>query len=1261
MKKKITLALAVFLITCLILGMCACQFEPDAEEITFTINYYDGETLLKTVEAKTVEEVLEYAPQKEGKTFAGWYIDLSLTTDYTLESLLSDDIALYAMYETITYQVVFTDDLGNVLAVDGQAAQTIEYGQSAVAPIVPDKADNIFTGWSVAFTNVRSDLTVRAEYQAINSELVFLMGGTTLFSSKVEPGESLSAYANTVEENMSVPSGFAFDSWYSDAAYNNPINFADNITMPEEGLTAYSKLRILPLTGLNLTADNAAPIYSENLTVGLTASLNTFSAINYAYEWYHTNENGARINGNASTLSLADFDAGSYTVLVKVIASVTGLSAVTATKSVEINVGLADIGNITAQNVELVYDSLLHGITIEGAVAGDTISYSEPQGEFGASLIKYANAGSYTIMYKVERVNHNPFTSQAILTIAKAPLTIIADNKAAVYGDTMPQFTYHCAGFVGSEGISNLDGEAGITCTASSTLSQGAFTIRIGGLTSNNYDTEYVDGTFTISKRPIFITAEDKTTLYGQNAPAYTATYEGFLTGENQSVLTGEIAFECEYEKGKNAGDYNITVSGLSADNYQVNYISGNLFVEKRVLKVTADNQTAYYGEAKPSFTLSYSGFINDDDSSEFTAPPSFLCRYRKGSDAGIYEVVPSGIESINYNMVYYAGKLTVFKVALNIIAEDKVINYGDDAPIYTVSYEGFITGEDQSALTGELVVGSAYQMGNSAGSYAINLSGLASNSYDITFVKGALAVSKVALSVTAEDKSVSYGAAIPSYSVSYSGFVNNDTAANLSGEFTYYCGYVVGSSVGNYSISINNIISNNYVISYFDGSLTVNKTDLTVKADNKNIVYGDFAPIYSASYSGFVAGNDQADLSGSLSITCAYSKGNGAGEYDINTDGLLSDNYNIIFTKGTLNVSKRTITVSVSADFAYNGSSWQQSEWTEITGLYGIDAVAGTLATTSGDIGVYSADGALGATFNWAGFDIVSGSISMASSYNIVYDLHIEIKENNFAYSAAGRTATYDGLAYAIAVSTDFETGLVTYSIDQSSYNLENPTFTQAGVHTVYYKIEDTTGYYSPITGNRKVTIVKAELIVVADSKNAIYGAAAPAFTAQISGYVNGESAAELSGSLEYNCAYVAGSNVGNYTITPAGLAAANYSMTYVAGNLAVSKAALTVTADAKTAYYGDVSPAYSASYSGLVASDTPAMFNSALFFNSAYGTGSGVGQYSVTPYGLTSSNYSIVYISGTLTVSAKNITVYAQNKTATYGSAAPSFSAAS
>jgi hypothetical protein len=95
----------------------------------------------------------------------------------------------------------------------------------------------------------------------------------------------------------------------------------------------------------------------------------------------------------------------------------------------------------------------------------------------------------------------------------------------------------------------------------------------------------------------------------------------------------------------------------------------------------------------------------------------------------------------------------------------------------------------------------------------------------------------------------------------------------------------------------------------------------------------------------------------------------------------------------------------------------------------------------------------------------------------------------------------------------------------------------------------------YTTATATVTLTVNKATLLVSANNISKSVGADNPALTFSCSGFVNGETAAVLSGSPSLSTTATASSPAGNYSITVSQgtLAAANYSFTMVNGTLAV------------------------------------------------------------------------------------------------------------
>ncbi|MFC5191951.1 MBG domain-containing protein [Algoriphagus aquatilis] len=132
---------------------------------------------------------------------------------------------------------------------------------------------------------------------------------------------------------------------------------------------------------------------------------------------------------------------------------------------------------------------------------------------------------------------------------------------------------------------------------------------------------------------------------------------------------------------------------------------------------------------------------------------------------------------------------------------------------------------------------------------------------------------------------------------------------------------------------------------------------------------------------------------------------------------------------------------------------------------------------------------------------------------------------------------------------------------------------------------------------------------------------------------------------------------NVGSYVITPGGLTSGNYDLTFVPGTLTITKASLTVTAIDDTKVYNGL--AYSngngVNYSGFVNGENSSVLGGSLTYTGNSQGAVNVGSYVITPGGLTSGNYDLTFVPGTLTITKASLTVTADSKSKIYGSGEP------
>jgi 6-phosphogluconolactonase (cycloisomerase 2 family) len=193
--------------------------------------------------------------------------------------------------------------------------------------------------------------------------------------------------------------------------------------------------------------------------------------------------------------------------------------------------------------------------------------------------------------------------------------------------------------------------------------------------------------------------------------------------------------------------------------------------------------------------------------------------------------------------------------------------------------------------------------------------------------------------------------------------------------------------------------------------------------------------------------------------------------------------------------------------------------------------------------------------------------------------------------------------------------------------------------------------------SGSATLTVNPAVLTVTSANATRIYGDPNPAFSFTITGFVNGETAAVVSGSPACTSADPTAA-VGTYpiTCTTGTLSAANYTFTFVSGNLTITPAALSVAAADASRVYGDPNPAFTGTITGIKNGD-----NITAAYSTTATAASPVGTYPIIPALVDPngklSNYTVTSTNGTLTITPAPLSVVAANATRFYGDPNPAF----
>lgn len=154
------------------------------------------------------------------------------------------------------------------------------------------------------------------------------------------------------------------------------------------------------------------------------------------------------------------------------------------------------------------------------------------------------------------------------------PITVTADSFSRIYGTTDPILTYH----ITSGSLSGTDTFSGSLARVPGE-NVGTYTISLGTLSlPPMYTLTYVSGTLTVTPATLTITANNQSRPLGTANPAFTASYSGFVAGDDPSVVSG-LTLSTSATTTSPAGAYRIVPGGATAQNYTINYVNGTLTI----------------------------------------------------------------------------------------------------------------------------------------------------------------------------------------------------------------------------------------------------------------------------------------------------------------------------------------------------------------------------------------------------------------------------------------------------------------------------------------------------------------------------------------------------------------------------------------------------------------------------------------------------------------------------------------------------------
>ncbi len=292
------------------------------------------------------------------------------------------------------------------------------------------------------------------------------------------------------------------------------------------------------------------------------------------------------------------------------------IGGATATETFEISNGT--LTGITANGYSGEYDGEYHYITVN-APDGTTVTYSTDGITYTSTNPGYAEKGSYTVYYKVEKNNYNTVTGYSCVDISQAANSWKTEPSIEnrTYGQAAgtpntgtPEFgsvtkvEYKSATANDSEYSTDVPTQA------------GDYKVRFTVVGTDNYAGLEKVVEFKIEKVKLTVKAKDNSKTYGENDPDLTwEITNGALV--NSEKLT---CISITRESGENAKTYAITVSqNVGANsNYDITFVGGTFTINKKTIGIDWSNTSFTYDGGTKIPTATPTG-VADGDSIELT------------------------------------------------------------------------------------------------------------------------------------------------------------------------------------------------------------------------------------------------------------------------------------------------------------------------------------------------------------------------------------------------------------------------------------------------------------------------------------------------------------------------------------------------------------------------------------------------------------------------------------------------------------------
>jgi hypothetical protein len=351
----------------------------------------------------------------------------------------------------------------------------------------------------------------------------------------------------------------------------NDGNSGNNYTVS----TVTSTAGVIGKTTLTITAAANTKTYDGITSASATpttSGLQGSDSVTGLAETYDTKNAGTDKTLSVSAYTVNDGnDGNNYTV--STVASTAGvINPATLTITAAVNTKTYD-GMTSASATP----------TTSGLQGSDSVTgLAETYDTKNAGTDKTLSVSAYTVN---DGNSGNNYTVSTVASTAgvinKAVLTITAAANTKTYDcSTFALATPMVSGLQGSDSVSGLAETYDTKNTGTGkTLNVSAFTVNDGNAGGNYTVSSIANTAGVITPATLTVAADNKSKICGLPNPPLTASYNGFVGGDNTNVLSSPAVLSTTATTTSGAGKYPITVGGAAAANYTIQDVNGTLLV----------------------------------------------------------------------------------------------------------------------------------------------------------------------------------------------------------------------------------------------------------------------------------------------------------------------------------------------------------------------------------------------------------------------------------------------------------------------------------------------------------------------------------------------------------------------------------------------------------------------------------------------------------------------------------------------------------